>query len=220
MDAPTGAPAPPLTDRYAGLTTPLTGRLFAFGPDDDRLDPGCLVTSAGPGRWSDAGAPAIYLPADPGVLLAEWGREVGVDGPVDVALWRVRVALDRVLDLRQPAVRSALDLPEAASWILDPDHTRNVAADARYLGGVSGLVVPSAAFLDDPGRWSLVAFLEPGRPATDVVVAADRVGHYRWAAASRPRRRPATPPRPTRPTGRWFGLGRGGRARPGGASVG
>jgi RES domain-containing protein len=198
----------PHTSPYAGLTTPLTARLYAFGPDDERLDPERLVTAAEPGRWNDAGAPAIYLPADPGVLLAEWGRAFGVERPFDVALWSVVASLARALDLRRPVVRAALDLPEPAAWILDPDQTRDLAADARYRGGVDGLVVPSAAFLDDPDRWSLVAFLGAGQTATDVVADPERVGRYRWAPGVRPRRRPGT--RPARPTRRLLGLGSAG----------
>jgi hypothetical protein len=98
-----------------------------------------------------------------------------------VGIWRVRVRLGHALDLRRPLVGASLDLPGDPAWILDTEHTRNVAAEARYLLGADGLVVASAAFLDHPDRWRIVVFPTSVEAAYDAIEVTGQVGRCRWA---------------------------------------
>jgi RES domain-containing protein len=144
---------------------------FCYGPLVDRLSTAELAGSGSAQRWSDAGAPTIYLASDAGVALAEWGRHVPLDERRQPsALWRVPVRLDRAVDLRRiepaqlvrwcgagdPAPPSLGDGP----WYLDADRTRDLAAVLRYVGRADGLIVPSVAFLDDHARGNLVVFVD------------------------------------------------------------
>jgi RES domain-containing protein len=117
-----------------------------------------LVISSG-NRWSLIGQPTLYLASDPGVALAEagrhWGRTAG-----DIALWSVRVTLDAVADLRRRDQWSSLTIPADPCWLLDRERCRGIASRLRSDGDADGLIVPSAALLDDPARYSIVVFVE------------------------------------------------------------
>ena len=64
------------------------------------------------------------------------------------------------MDVRDEAVRRAIEAPVAVAAFLDASIARSVAdrvrADERHLG----LIVPSMAFLDDPARCTVVLFAD------------------------------------------------------------
>jgi RES domain-containing protein len=128
-----------------------------------------LVTSDG-NRWSLTAQPTLYLASDPGVALAEtgrhWGRTIG-----DIALWSVRVTLDAVADLRRRDQWSSLTIPADPCWMLDRERCRGIASRLRADGDADGLIVPSAALLDDPSRYDIVVFVE--RLRRDVSLAVE-----------------------------------------------
>lgn len=150
-------------------TVTLETEAFCYGPLVDRLDPRDLASSERAQRWSDAGAPTVYLASDIGVALAEWGRHVPVRSDRDdSALWCVPVRLRRAVDLRPGRGFEAGSGPHRSDgfarrdqcWYMDQETTRDLAARLRYEDGLDGLVVPSVAFLDDPSRGNIVVFVD------------------------------------------------------------
>jgi hypothetical protein len=123
-----------------------------------------LVSTDG-GRWSRPGQPTIYLAADPGVALAEFGRHMPTNGDGAVgSLWMLRVALDEVAELR--------DTPNGV--VLDQDRCRGLADDLRR-EGVPALMVPSVAFLDNRQRFNVVIFAEALGGGVAEVIRAPRL---------------------------------------------
>jgi RES domain-containing protein len=157
----TGASASPdaaTRQRLQGATQRINCDARCMGPATRSLEPHVLVTRDR-NRWSDAGEPTIYLAGDPGVAIAEFGRHWS-DDSVPAAMWTVRLRLDRAIDLRGPEVRQALGIPNDPTWMLDRDRCRSIARELRASGGCDGLIVPSAAFLDDDRRWNAVVFVD------------------------------------------------------------
>jgi hypothetical protein len=74
-----------------------------------------------------------------------------------------------VIDLREPAAQRSLGLPDDPAWILDVEGCRAMAAGLRERGDCDGIIVPSAAVVDDPSRWNAVIFVE--RLPTDIETA-------------------------------------------------
>jgi hypothetical protein len=107
-----------------------------------------LISTDG-GRWSHPRQPTIYVAADPGVALAEFGRHLPSGQTPVGSLWTLRLALDDVADLR--------DTPNHVA--LDQDRCRALADELRG-EGVPGLIVPSVAFLDKRQRCNIVMFAE------------------------------------------------------------
>jgi len=95
-------------------------------PSDSALD----LISDRPNRWNDLEEPTLYVSGDAGLALIESGRHPEALKAASHLL-RVELRLPRTLDLRQPAVRSALDLPVGDRWILDRYRTRSVAGRLR-----------------------------------------------------------------------------------------
>jgi len=126
------------------------------------------VTTDG-NRWSHAGQPTIYLAGDPGVALAELGRHWR-EREGEVQIWGMRLALRAVVDLRAGAVRAQLGLPADLTWVLDAERCQSVAQRLRSSERYDGLIVPSAAFLDDASSWNAVVFVERVRPSLSLVV--------------------------------------------------
>ena len=110
-------------------------------------------------RWNAEGEPTIYLSGDGGLALIEAGRHPD-DLGVSSRLFRVDLRLPRVLDIRRPAVRAALDLPEDPAWILDRGRTHAVATRLRGSGACDALLVPAAGALDQLDRWNAVIFAD------------------------------------------------------------
>jgi RES domain-containing protein len=118
-------------------------------------------------RWNEPGQPTLYLAGDEGVLIAEWGRHFAVNRipelqrqTVERAVFRLRLALDHILDLRQRAVWNELSLDDAPTCFLDPAVARATATFVRATTEAQGIIVPSVCFLDQLDRWCLVIFLE------------------------------------------------------------
>ena len=139
-----------------------------------------LVISSG-NRWSLTGQPTLYLASDPGVALAEAGRHWGRAGG-DIALWSVRVTLDAVADLRRRDQWSGLTIPADPCWLLDRERCRGIASRLRSDGDADGLIVPSAALLDDPARYGIVVFVERLRRDLTVMVEPCRMEQVLQAA--------------------------------------
>lgn len=188
-------PSEPQPEPAASLpvtTVSIAAEGFCYGPLVDRLAPSELAGSGRAQRWSDAGAPTIYLASDAGVALAEWGRHVPLDERREPsALWRVPVTLPRVVDLRVVADEALEALGAAAgipsigaaddpAWCLDADRARDLGAWLRYAGGLDGLIVPSVAFLDDRSRGNIVVFLDDGRRAERVLGEPQMIAAVHW----------------------------------------
>jgi RES domain-containing protein len=141
---------------------------FCTGPVSPTLDVAEL-TSTDANRWSREGEPTIYLAGDPGVALAELGRHWG-EQRGEIAVWSLDLTLEAAADLRDPATWATLGVPDDPTWILDKDRCRALASRLRSDGAHDGLIVPSAAFLDDVSRWNAVVFVDrqPG-PLDDVI---------------------------------------------------
>jgi RES domain-containing protein len=151
----------------AALLVPWSDEAFCTGPRDQPLDLRLLVTREG-NRWSGNDEPTVYLAGDPGVAMAELGRHWGErDAPA--AVWSLRVDLAAVIDLREPAAQRSLGLPDDPAWILDVEGCRAMASGLRERGDCDGIIVPSAAVVDDPARWNAVIFVE--RLRTDIEAA-------------------------------------------------
>ena len=130
-------------------------------------------------RWNEPGQPTLYLAGDEGVLIAEWGRHFAVNRTLELqrhtverAVFRLRLTLDHILDLRQRAVWNELSLNDAPNCFLDPAVARATATFVRATTEAQGIIVPSVCFLDQLDRWCLVIFLEklpdPGAFISDV----------------------------------------------------
>ena len=173
-------------------TVTLETEAFCYGPLVDRLDPRDLASSERAQRWSDAGAPTVYLASDIGVALAEWGRHVPVRSDRDdSALWCVPVRLRHAVDLRPGREPEAVSGAHGAAglarddrgWYLDQETTRDLAARLRYEDGVDGLIVPSVAFLDDPSRGNIVVFVGGERSIAERLGEPRRIAEVRWVAS-------------------------------------
>jgi RES domain-containing protein len=155
------------------VSAPWLTSAWCSGPSGPDLDVEELTTVDG-NRWSRRGERTIYLAGDPGVALAELGRHWD-EGKRDVHIWRMRLSLDAAVDLRTETARATFGLPEDPAWILDTERCRALAsalrADARY----DGMIVPSAAFLDDRARWNAVVFVERAwRPLSLIIKVEGR----------------------------------------------
>lgn len=140
-------------------------------------------------RWSAQGIRAYYFASDIGVVAAEHARHIAVDVPVGHAdriersVFKVRVALDRVLTLTNAHVIVAMGAAPLQEWVLDTVATQTAASYlVAQVRGLQGLIVPSVAFLDRPDRFNLVVYPEAidvasnfGTPTfeMDIVLAAD-----------------------------------------------
>ena len=122
-------------------------------------------------RWNVAGEPTLYLAGDIGLAVAEWGRHYDEmrnpavkAGAVERSVYRLELALERVVDLRNKDVWDDLKLDNPPYCFLDKPLARLIAQRFRITTSAQGIVVPSAAALDDLERWCLVLFLEKMQP--------------------------------------------------------
>ncbi len=122
-------------------------------------------------RWNAAGEPTLYLAGDIGIAVAEWGRHYDERrnptvkaGAVERSVYRLELALERIVDLRNKEVWDDLKLDNPPYCFLDKSLARLIAQRYRKTTLVQGLVVPSVAALDDLERWCLVLFLEKMQP--------------------------------------------------------
>lgn len=126
-----------------------------------------FAASASDNRWNRAGEATLYLAGDTGVALAEFARHVNVERSAAIAretirrnLYRVEVALESALDLRDGACIAALSLHDAPRCFLDKTTARAAATFIRVTTNAQAILVPSMALIDHPDRWILVVFLE------------------------------------------------------------
>lgn len=138
-------------------------------------------------RWNEPGEATLYLAGDPRVLVAEWGRQLQLSladnllgQTVEREVYRLQLRLERVLDLRIPAISAAFGIMDTPHQYADRAVARATAARVRSIGP-QGMLVPSIAFFDDPSRWNLVVFLETLPDNTDAwVQRVERIGPLRW----------------------------------------
>lgn len=142
-------------------------------------------------RWNVAGQPTLYLAGDAGVLAAEWGRHPIDDRSSQVAhraaertVYRLRLSLDAILDLRPPAIWSLLSLMDVPLCFTNRAVARAAAAAVREGSRAQAILVPSVAFLDDLSRWNLVVFLDklPASPRS-WIQRVETVGPLHWGEA-------------------------------------
>jgi RES domain-containing protein len=151
----------------ADLVRPWAGTAYRHIPAGSRWDVRDLRFAGrrGDGRWHGQGQPTLYLASDQRVAIAEFARHLTVDrdGRVRAArrtVFSMHVALERTIDLREPAALGLLARDDAPACWLEPRICRAVASFLRDALGVEGLVVPSVAYLDEPARYNVVCFLE------------------------------------------------------------
>lgn len=128
-------------------------------------------------RWNYAGEPTLYLAQDRGVALAEFARHLAADSApglveavIERSVFRLQLAIDAVLDLRDPHIYRELSLRDTPACFLDRTVARATAEYLRRTTAAQALVVPSIAFLDDPTRWLLVVFLDKLPPEPEAFV--------------------------------------------------
>lgn len=139
-------------------------------------------------RWNEPGEPTLYLAGDPGVLVAEWGRQLSLSFTCDVAgntvereVYRLHLTLERVVDLRAPSVAAMAGLTDLESHIRDRSAARAAASRIRSTTPAQAILVPSIAFLDDLSRWNLVVFLDRvPRETKSWIQRVEMVGPLRW----------------------------------------
>lgn len=142
----------------------------------------------GRNRWNEPDEPTLYLAGDPGVLVAEWGRQIRESFTDDVAtqtiirdVYRLRAHLNRVIDLRNSETALRFGVSDITSQFADRTVARSTAALVRSTTDTQGLLVPSIAFLDDLTRWNLVVFLERvPDDSTSWIHQVERIGPLRW----------------------------------------
>ena len=151
----------------------------------------------GDNRWNHLSEPTLYLASDAAVALAEFARHMRIDrlalAPRERSLFQLDVALDAVLDLRDPQVHAALSITNPPTCFLDKGIARAVAELIRRSTSVTAIVVPSVAFLDDRDRWNLVLFLEklPTNP-NEFIRSVQARGTFTVAARVAPPEHPRT----------------------------
>ncbi len=118
-------------------------------------------------RWNVKGEPTLYLASDMGAALAEWSRHFVENTnpalatvPVRRTVWRLDLAIPRVLDVRDSNVWTALSLTNAPHCFLDLAIAQTVGGYLRRITDAQALLVPSVAMLDRLDHWNLVLFLD------------------------------------------------------------
>lgn len=172
----------------ASLLRPWSGEAFRHIPASSPfgvLDLRFAGRASG-NRWNEPGQPTLYLAGDDGVLIAEWGRHFEVArsralqaASTERAVYRLTIAIDQMLDLRDPAACAALSLSDAPTCFLSVEIARATATFVRRTTAAQALLAPSVCFLDQPDRWCLVLFLEKLPSMEAVVTSVSRTGILR-----------------------------------------
>jgi RES domain-containing protein len=140
----------------------------------------------GDNRWNVAGERTLYVASDRAVTIAEFARHYRERRSpatrreaVSRQVFRLRVELQQVLDLRNPQILASLSIAEAPYCFLDPVIARATARHIRSATTTQAIIVPSMAFLDAPDRWVAVLFLEklPQDPR-QFITAVEPVGTF------------------------------------------
>jgi RES domain-containing protein len=147
------------------LLTSWHGTAWCHVPADQPIDPDRLISTNGDDdRWNGPGEPTLYLAIDIATAVAELARHLEL--PLDAHSARRRliglhVECDALVDLRLLEARDALGVDDIS--FRDRDVTRAIARRIRGDESVTGLLVPSVAFLDradDTSRGNLVLFVD------------------------------------------------------------
>jgi RES domain-containing protein len=143
-------------------------------------------------RWNGQGEPTAYLASDLGVAIAELGRHFAEERPALAAsaavtrlVYRLRLRIDRLLDVRDVRLQAAISLDDFPVCCLDRAVARSVARYLRQVTDAQALLVPSVTMLDRLDRWNLVLFLE--KLPSDVhsyILEAALAGPLQWGSAS------------------------------------
>ncbi len=102
------------------------------------------------------------------------------------AIYRLDLAVDAILDLRDPTIWTALSISNAPFCFTNQTITRATARYVRDTTRATGMFVPSVAFLDQLDRWCLVLFLDklPSDPRA-YITSVTQVGTLGWPTAPR-----------------------------------
>ncbi len=147
-----------------------------------------LLGRSNDNRWNAYGEPTMYLAGDPGVVIAEWGRNFGSRRAMEVgpssitrSVFRLTLRLQHVIDLRDPDVIEVLRLSDAPECFLDRQTARAIAHSLRTTTAAQAMLVPSIAFLDDLTRWNLVVFVDKlPDDSSSWIQRTEYVGPLRW----------------------------------------
>jgi RES domain-containing protein len=165
--------------------TTFTGPTFRSVPETGPFDPEALVSDEGAtDRWNGPGEPTLYLALDPGVAIAEAGRHLATHADsqrICQRIMRLAVTAARIVDLRDRDSAAAAGLSSPLD-ILDRETARTVAAGLRRNGSFGGILVPSAAFVDDPARANLVLFMEAFDGIRSVIEGWEQIGRLELTA--------------------------------------
>ncbi len=139
-------------------------------------------------RWNTTAEPSLYMAGDPGVVIAEWGRNFGHrrteeigEFSVERTVFRLTPRLNSVLDLRVSSVAAALGANDAPACFTDRSVAQTTATLVRATTSANAIIVPSIAFLDDLTRWNLVVFLDTlPTDASTWISRTEYVGPLRW----------------------------------------
>jgi RES domain-containing protein len=132
------------------------------------------------GRWNPQGSFAVlYLGMSRTVVLAEFERlahrqGLAVTSFLPRVFYTYEVVLERVLDLRVPAVLDTTHLDEEALRADDPSRCQAVG-EAAHVGGFEAILAPSAT-----GRGDVLAVFVGAMSARSTVRV---VNHERWESA-------------------------------------
>ena len=157
--------------------------VFRAIPDASGNDPldATFAARSTENRWNRFGEPTLYVAGDSRVMAAEWARHVDelrlTPGIVQAALPRrifeLRIDLDAVLDLRDPALCSLLGVADTpVAFLRDKGLCQSLSGRLRRETPAQAVIAPSMALLDQPERWVMVLFADklPGYPGAFISV--------------------------------------------------
>jgi RES domain-containing protein len=156
-------------------TRPLTATGWVCRGDELPAGSASDLISDKANRWNGDGEPTIYASGDPALALIETGRHPD-ELEARASLYTIDLRIPRAVDLRDAAVRDALDLPDAARWVRDRRRTRRISSALRRSGSCDALVVPSAGALDQPDRWNVVVFADDDEVVRRSLGSPERAG--------------------------------------------
>ncbi|HEY7066978.1 MAG TPA: RES family NAD+ phosphorylase [Chloroflexota bacterium] len=153
----------------ADFVAPWAADAYRHAPSGPNFDPlnFRFVGRSPDNRWNAPSEPTLYLASDHAVVLGEFARHYREDTSPDAQrqtisrqVYRLRVGVERALDLRDPRALVALSIRDAPNCFLDRHVGRAVGRYVRATTPAQAMLVPSMAFLDDPERWVAVLLLE------------------------------------------------------------
>jgi RES domain-containing protein len=160
---------PALLDKLEGLDLePFAGSVWRHMFNG--IDPQLPNTRGA--RWNPAGTAAVYLSLEADTAVAEADHSLSIQPvrprPKSRELYKVKISLERVLDLRGPGVLHSLGIDHDALRAYPPDLCQAVGGGAAWLD-VDGILVPSAraegsnlvAFVDHMDPDSALTIIEP-----------------------------------------------------------